>query len=116
MRPRPGRRVIQALISSVRPGSHAFTAAASIRAVEKTLTRFPRGAFSPATAFGAGFALTIPDTTRIDAIPAEAPSAVRASRVRGAHGWLDFERLVRAASVFVRHVPLTRTRNAATVA
>jgi short subunit dehydrogenase-like uncharacterized protein len=55
--------------------SYAFTAAASVRAVEETLTRSPRGAFSPATAFGADFALTIPDTTRIDAIPAEAPPA-----------------------------------------
>jgi len=57
--------------------SYAFTAAASIRAVEETFTRSPRGAFSPATAFGAGFALTIPDTTRIDAIRAQAPSAKR---------------------------------------
>jgi short subunit dehydrogenase-like uncharacterized protein len=51
--------------------SYAFTAAASIRAVEETLTRSPSGAFSPAAAFGAGFAVTIPDTTRIDAIPAQ---------------------------------------------
>jgi hypothetical protein len=57
--------------------SYAFTAAASIRAVEETLTRSPSGAFSPAEAFGAGFALTIPDTTRIDAIPAQAPPARR---------------------------------------
>ena len=57
--------------------SYAFTAAASIRAVEEALTRSPRGALSPATAFGAGFALTIPDTTRIDAIPAQAPPAKR---------------------------------------
>ena len=55
--------------------SYAFTAAASIRAVEETLTRSLPGAFSPAAAFGADFALTIPDTTRIDAIPAEAPAA-----------------------------------------
>jgi short subunit dehydrogenase-like uncharacterized protein len=52
--------------------SYAFTAAASIRAVEETLTRSPRGALSPAAAFGAGFILTIADTTRIDTIPAEA--------------------------------------------
>jgi len=57
--------------------SYAFTAAASIRAVEETFTRSPRGALSPAAAFGAGFALTIPDTTRIDAIPAQAPPANR---------------------------------------
>ena len=52
--------------------SYAFTAAASIRAVEETLARSVPGAFSPAAAFGAGFALTIPDTARIDTIPAEA--------------------------------------------
>ena len=55
--------------------SYAFTAAASIRAVEEALTRSLTGALSPATAFGADFALTIPDTTRIDTIPAEAPPA-----------------------------------------
>jgi hypothetical protein len=32
------------------------------------------GAFSPAAAFGAGFALTIADTARIDTIPAQAPA------------------------------------------
>jgi len=52
--------------------SYAFTAAASIRAVEETLARSLRGAFSPATAFGTGFPLTIPHTTRVDTIPAEA--------------------------------------------
>jgi short subunit dehydrogenase-like uncharacterized protein len=55
--------------------AYAFTAAASIRAVEETLTRSPRGALSPATAFGADFALTIPNTTRTGTIPAEAPLA-----------------------------------------
>jgi short subunit dehydrogenase-like uncharacterized protein len=57
--------------------SYAFTAAASIRAVEETLIRSPRGALSPATAFGSDFILTIPDTTRIDIIPAEALLAER---------------------------------------
>jgi short subunit dehydrogenase-like uncharacterized protein len=57
--------------------SYAFTAAASIRAVEETLNRSPRGALSPATAFGSDFILTIPDTTRIDVIPAEALLAER---------------------------------------
>jgi short subunit dehydrogenase-like uncharacterized protein len=52
--------------------SYAFTAAASIHAVEETLTRSPRGALSPATAFGGDFILTIPGTTRLDTIPAEA--------------------------------------------
>jgi hypothetical protein len=51
------------------------SAAASIRAVEETLTRSLRGVFSPAVAFSADFALTIPDTTRIDAIRAQAPPA-----------------------------------------
>jgi short subunit dehydrogenase-like uncharacterized protein len=46
--------------------SYAFTAAASIRAVDETLARSPRGALSPATAFGTDFSLTIPGTTRID--------------------------------------------------
>jgi short subunit dehydrogenase-like uncharacterized protein len=46
--------------------SYAFTAAASIRAVEETLARSPRGALSPAMAFGTDFTLTIPGTTRID--------------------------------------------------
>jgi hypothetical protein len=54
--------------------SYAFTAAASIRAVEETLARSVPGAFSPAAAFGAGFALTIPDTARIDTIPTGAPA------------------------------------------
>ena len=51
--------------------SYAFTAAASIRAVEETFIRSPRGALSPATAFGSDFILTILDTTRIDTVPAE---------------------------------------------
>jgi short subunit dehydrogenase-like uncharacterized protein len=57
--------------------AYAFTAAASIRAVEETLTRSLRGAFSPAAAFGADFALTIPDTTRTDTITAETAAGRR---------------------------------------
>jgi hypothetical protein len=57
--------------------AYAFTAAASIRAVEETLTRSEGGAFSPAAAFGADFAFTIPGTTRIDTIPADPPEQVR---------------------------------------
>jgi len=57
--------------------SYAFTAAASIRAVEEALARSLSGAFSPAAAFGADFALTIPGTTRTDNIPAKAPLAAR---------------------------------------
>jgi short subunit dehydrogenase-like uncharacterized protein len=55
--------------------SYAFTAAASIRAVEETLTRSPRGALSPAMAFGADFALTIPGTTRSETSRAAASPA-----------------------------------------
>jgi short subunit dehydrogenase-like uncharacterized protein len=58
--------------------SYAFTAAASIRAVEETLARSPSGAVSPAGAFGADFALTIPGTSRTDTIHAEEPMAGRA--------------------------------------
>jgi len=58
--------------------SYAFTAAAAIRVVEETLTRPVPGAFSPATAFGADFVLTIPGTTRLDYLPAEAPPPARA--------------------------------------
>lgn len=57
--------------------SYAFTAAASVSAVEEILTRSPRGALSPAAAFGADFASTIQDTTRIDATAAEARPAAK---------------------------------------
>jgi short subunit dehydrogenase-like uncharacterized protein len=56
--------------------SYAFTPAASIRAVEETLKGTAPGARSPAAAFGADFAFTIQDTTRIDALRAEATSSV----------------------------------------
>jgi short subunit dehydrogenase-like uncharacterized protein len=69
----PGGATTQAWLQTGE--AYAFTAAASIRAVEETLTQSPRGALSPAAAFGADFALTIPNTTRIDTIPAEAPLA-----------------------------------------
>ena len=46
--------------------SYAFTPAASIRAVEKTLGGTPHGALSPAAAFGADFAFTVQGTTLID--------------------------------------------------
>jgi short subunit dehydrogenase-like uncharacterized protein len=57
--------------------SYAFTATASIRAVEETLARSLSGAFSPAAVFGADFVLTIPGTSRTDTIPAQAPLAGR---------------------------------------
>jgi short subunit dehydrogenase-like uncharacterized protein len=71
----PDGATVQAVLQTGE--SYAFTAAASIRAVEETLIRSPRGALSPATAFGSDFILTIPDTTRIDTIPAEALLAER---------------------------------------
>jgi short subunit dehydrogenase-like uncharacterized protein len=57
--------------------SYAFTAAASIRAVEEALALSLSGALSPATAFGADFALTIPGTSRTDTVRVEAPLAGR---------------------------------------
>ncbi|HUC13508.1 MAG TPA: saccharopine dehydrogenase NADP-binding domain-containing protein [Acidimicrobiales bacterium] len=51
--------------------SYAFTAAASIRSVEEALAGSFRGALSPAAAFGVDFALTVPGTTRTDAISAQ---------------------------------------------
>jgi short subunit dehydrogenase-like uncharacterized protein len=46
--------------------SYAFTADASVRAVEETLTRRLSGALSPAAAFGADFVLTVDNTARIE--------------------------------------------------
>jgi short subunit dehydrogenase-like uncharacterized protein len=71
----PDGAIIQAWLQTGE--AYAFTAAASIRAVEETLTRSLRGAFSPATAFGTDFALTIPDTTRIDTITTEVAAGRR---------------------------------------
>jgi short subunit dehydrogenase-like uncharacterized protein len=53
--------------------SYAFTAAASVRAVEETLKRYLHGAFSPAAAFGTGFALTIPNTTQTESLASPTP-------------------------------------------
>lgn len=51
--------------------SYAFTASASIRAVEETLSGSHRGATSPAAAFGADFVLTVEHTNRTDSTPGE---------------------------------------------
>jgi short subunit dehydrogenase-like uncharacterized protein len=48
--------------------SYSFTLAASIRCVEETLKGSHPGALSPASAFGADFAFSITDTTRIDVV------------------------------------------------
>jgi short subunit dehydrogenase-like uncharacterized protein len=45
-----------------------FTALAGIRAVEQTLARHPKGALTPAQAFGKDFVLEIPETRRLDAL------------------------------------------------
>jgi short subunit dehydrogenase-like uncharacterized protein len=54
--------------------AYTFTAAAAIRAVEEVLAGTPHGALSPAEAFGVDFPLTIPDTWRTDALPADTRS------------------------------------------
>ena len=63
--------------------SYAFTAAASIRAVEEILTRALYGAVSPAAAFGADFLLTIPGTSRTDTVRVLAPLGGRQSDKEG---------------------------------
>ncbi len=54
------------------PRVYAFTAAASIRAVEEVSWGSLRGAFSPAEAFGADFVRTVENTTWVSADPDEA--------------------------------------------
>ncbi|HLL00816.1 MAG TPA: saccharopine dehydrogenase NADP-binding domain-containing protein [Myxococcaceae bacterium] len=51
------------------PEGYAFTAVAAVRAVEQTLARAPRGALTPAGAFGADFVLTIEGCLRLDSLP-----------------------------------------------
>jgi short subunit dehydrogenase-like uncharacterized protein len=46
--------------------SYQFTAAASVRSVEKVLSIRPQGVLTPALAFGADFVLEIPGTRRVD--------------------------------------------------
>lgn len=48
--------------------SYRFTAVAGVRSVEKLFTLEPKGALTPALAFGANFILEIPETKRIDTI------------------------------------------------
>ena len=50
--------------------SYAFTADASVRAVEETLALSLSGAFSPAAAFGADFVLKVDNTSRIEQLEA----------------------------------------------
>jgi short subunit dehydrogenase-like uncharacterized protein len=50
--------------------SYAFTADASIRAVEETLAQSITGVFSPAAAFGSDFVLKVDDTSRIEQLEA----------------------------------------------
>ena len=46
--------------------TYRFTAEAAVRSVERILNEQPRGALTPAQAFGADFVLSIPGTRRID--------------------------------------------------
>lgn len=48
--------------------SYEFTVAACVRAAEDTLRAAPKGAVSPAVAFGADFPLALPGTSRVDAL------------------------------------------------
>ena len=80
---RPGRRHRRAWLQTGE--SYAFTAAASIRAVEETLTRSLPGAFSPAAAFGADFALTIPAPPGPTPSPPKPRPAVRWNEVTRPH-------------------------------
>ncbi len=48
---------------------YLFSAAASVRAVEQILIKRPRGAMTPAQAFGADFVLDIPGTKRYTTLP-----------------------------------------------
>lgn len=50
------------------PEGYHFTALAGVRCVEKIFAAYPKGALSPAMAFGADFVLEIPGTKRMDSI------------------------------------------------
>jgi len=54
---------------------YAFTAVASVRAVEHLLKGGLAGALTPALAFGADFVLEVPGTRRYDELPARADAA-----------------------------------------
>jgi short subunit dehydrogenase-like uncharacterized protein len=54
--------------------AYRFTAEAGIRAVEQALARRPRGVLSPAQAFGVDFALSVPETVRLDGLEQESNS------------------------------------------
>ena len=49
--------------------SYRFTALAGVRSVEKIFKLKPKGAITPALAFGSNFVLEIPETKRIDSLP-----------------------------------------------
>jgi short subunit dehydrogenase-like uncharacterized protein len=51
------------------PEAYAFTAVASVRAVEEVLARKLQGALTPAQSFGADFVLSLPGCRRLDALP-----------------------------------------------
>jgi short subunit dehydrogenase-like uncharacterized protein len=64
--------------------SYSFTPAASVRAVEETLDGSHPGALSPASAFGADFALSITDTARIDIVEMT-PDLIAIGESEGSH-------------------------------
>ena len=66
-----GSTSFEAWLDTIEP--YAFTAVAAIDAVERVLKDSPKGALTPAVAFGADFALGVRGTVRRD-VPAEAAS------------------------------------------
>ena len=60
-------RVEQAWLETME--SYRFTAVAGVRCVEKVFDLHPKGALTPALAFGADFLLEIPETVRYDSLP-----------------------------------------------
>lgn len=49
--------------------AYAFTVRSAVLAVERVLAEDPVGALTPALAFGADFVLSVPGSTRLDALP-----------------------------------------------
>ncbi len=64
--------------------SYTFTPAASIRSIEETLKGSHSGALSPASAFGADFALSIADAVRIDIVETT-PDLIAIGESDGSH-------------------------------
>jgi len=71
--------------------AYRFTAAASVRCVERILEARPSGALTPAQAFGADFVLEIEGTRRYDVLPGDVAQDV-ARRRAGEESCTDIER------------------------